>query len=424
MANERAPDRRRLLWAGEIARLVLGFAVLALLARTARTEALGTYLAMTSVALLAPRLLDLGLPHAFGYFMRIDPGGLRPAAATLARHVALAVPAALALSYALRLFPFANAEVTALVESKWLELGVLMLSELAVLLGLAVFIPTARFGAYVATIITPPLLFLLAIAAWPERGPEASQLVDLLLVTSLLGCAVMAWSLVRAVANSNGGVFPVAQAYRYGLHTYGSAVAKIAAQRFDRLFLAGVLGASGYAQYSLAISLRDMATFPGNLYATTLRNRQIDLVATHRDLGAARQLLLRVSCVWSALAGGAALMLLPAWPAIVAWCFGPGFDMAASFARIVAFSCAPLAVMGYAWNHLYAMNRPGHVTVLTCGSLALALPAFWVFIHFQGPTRGVAFAVVAWSTVSAAASLAWALASQPAADVPPEPLHA
>jgi O-antigen/teichoic acid export membrane protein len=415
MANDQPatrPGRQALLWVGESGRLLLGFALLALLAREVTADVLGTYLSLTSVALIAPRLLDLGLPHALGYFLRVEPRGLRSCALMLARHVALAAPVALCIAYGLRFFPFANDSVTQLTQDHWLRLALFILSELAILLGLSSFIPTGRFRAHLLTTLLPPLLFIGCVLRRPGPSLSAGQLLDLLLIASLAGSLAMMLALALASRGPARLQFPVAQAYGYGARTYGSAVSKIAAQRFDRLFLVTVLGASGYAQYSLAISIRDMAIFPANLHAMTLRNRQIDLVARGDDLPSARKILLRVSAIWLALGVVGAVAMYALWPPLVRLVFGTAFPQTADFLRIVAFSCAPMAIMGFAWNHLYAMKLPGCVTVITCASLLLAIPTFLVFIEWRGATTGVAIAVVVWSALTAGVSLAWALASR------------
>jgi O-antigen/teichoic acid export membrane protein len=416
MANEpkQAPaERRSLLWIGESTRLLLNLTVLALLSHAVGPEVLGTYLSVTSLALLAPRLLDAGLPHALGYFLRIEPRSLRSGTAVLARHVALAAPVAIGVAYLLRYVPFASESAARLTVDHWLELSLFIVSELAILLGLSSYIPTARFRAYLVTTTLPPLLFLAGLQLWPGNRLGAGQLLSLLLASSLAGSIAMTAMLAWATRRASLQPFPTREAYAYGLQSYGSAVGKIAAQRFDRLFLVTVLGAAGYAQYSLAISVRDMAVFPANLYAMTLRNRQIDLVARQGDLGGARRVLTRVSLAWLAAGLVGAAVMVPLWPALVRFSLGTSFLPTADFLQVVAFSCGPIAIMGFAWSHLNAMRMPGRVTALTVGSLALAIPTFFLFIHHLGPTRGVAFAVVAWSCLTAAASLAWALSSRP-----------
>jgi O-antigen/teichoic acid export membrane protein len=179
------------------------------------------------------------------------------------------------------------------------------------------------------------------------------------------------------------------------------------------LFLVTVLGAAGYAQYSLAVSIRDMAILPASLYAMTLRNHQIDLIAREQRVEAARALLLRQSLGWLALGLIGAAAMYPLWKPLVRWAFGAQFEGAGDFLKIISFSGGPLAIMGYAWNHLYALQRPGRVTVLTAASLGVAVPTFFMLIEWRGPTEGVAVAVVIWAAVAALASLTWAWLSDP-----------
>jgi O-antigen/teichoic acid export membrane protein len=412
-----AGQRPVLLWAAESCRLMLGFAVLAALARLAGADALGAYLAVVSVVALVPRLLDCGLPLAIGYFLRLEPRGLRACIRLLARHIVATLSAALAIGATLAWFPFESAAASALATSHWPQICILIVAELTLLLGLAAFIPTTRYKAYFATTLLPPALMLAGLAALvlarPGRRPAAGELLDLLVAASVAGCAFMVIAVRRAARQGTERPMHAATVYRYGLRSYSSALAKILAQRFDRLYLPTVLGSTGFAQYSLAVSIRDMITFPANLFALALRNRQIDLIGRDHDLLGARRLLLRASLTWALGGLALAVVVVPLWSPLVTLGFGDEMEPASHFAGILVFSCGPLAVMSFAWNHLYALNRPGRVTILTTVSLALALPTYALFIRYAGPTHGVAYANVAWSVASAAASLAWALTSVP-----------
>lgn len=415
MRNETAelrPQSRAFLWGGEVARLLLSFAVLAVLARAVAPETLGTYLSITSIVLLGPRLLDCGLPHAFGYFLRVDPAGLRAGSVVVAKHVLFAAPVALALAFGVRFVPFAGDFVGRVAEQQWLQLALLMLSELTILLGLSAFVPTARFKAYLGAAVVSPSLLLALVAVWPREDLTAGRLLDLLLVASLGGAAVIGAVLASVASSESGPRFPTRDAYAYGLRSYASAVSKFAAQRFDRLFLVTVLGAAGYAHYSFAVSIRDIAVMPANLYAMTLRNEQITLVARETDLPSARSLLLKVSSTWFLLGVAGAVVMYSLWLPVVRLGFGSNFDETADFLKIIAFSCAPIATMGFAWNHFYAMRQPGRVAVITVASLLLAFPTFLFFIETRGPSTGVAIAVVVWSAITAIVSFLWAMSSR------------
>lgn len=119
------------------------------------------------------------------------------------------------------------------------------------------------------------------------------------------------------------------------------------------------------------------------------KNRQIDLLARRGDLVRARAILLTVSGLWLALGVLVAAVMCQMWSPVVAFLFGKSFRSTADFLEILAFTCAPLAVMGFAVNHLYAMNLPGRVTVITCSSLLLAIPIFMALIHYNKPSVGV-----------------------------------
>jgi O-antigen/teichoic acid export membrane protein len=330
----------------------------------------------------------------------------------LARHVLVMAPLALSCAFALRFFPFADEDVVQLTREHWWQIALLMLSELGIVLALGSFVPTGRFKSYLFTVVTPPAILLTAVSVWPPIELDAGQLLKLLLATSLVGFSIVIGCLSRLRSENQGASFPTSEAYRYGARSYGAAVCKFLAQRFDRLFLVTVLGSAGYAQYSLAVSIRDMAVLPSNLYAMTLRNDQIDLLARERRVAVARSLLLKQSLIWFGLGLLGASGMYSLWSPLVDWVFGAQFEGTSTFLKIIAFSGGPLAIMGYSWNHLYALQRPGRVTVLTAASLALMIPIFLIVIELLGPTIGVAFAVVVWSVLASLASLAWAWASE------------
>ena len=410
-------QRPSLLWLAEAGRLVLGFTVLATLSRLTSAETLGAYLSIVSIASIAPRLLDLGLPMAIGYFLRLKPGGLRPCARLLARHLALATPGAVALALALTVYPFEGAAASQLAASHWPQVSLLVLSELVLLLGMATFIPTTRYRAYLVSALLPSSIMLgglaLHLLTQPLEPVHAGNLLNLLASATTAGAVFVLLAVRRA--SRQGSEKPLAPdaVYRYGLRTYASALPKILAQRFDRLYLSTVLGSAGYAEYSIGVSIRDMVTFPANLYSLTLRNRQIDLVGRQHDVPAARRLLLRSSALWMLGYTTLAAIASPFWGPVTKLALGHAMGPTADYARVLVFSCGPLAVMSFAWNHLYALNRPGRVTLLTVGSLALALPLFALAVEWAGASHGAAYANVAWAALGAAASLSLAAASHP-----------
>ena len=408
--------RPLILWTGEVLRLLAGFGVLLQLARTVSPEALGSYLAIVAIVMVLPRMLDAGLPQALAYFLRarVDLG--RSLLRVLAWHGLACVALACGLAWLLRFLPFDDLAVHDLAVRSWPVVGALVASETAALLALATLIPRNRYCGHVLATLAPTLLMLAAVTTCLILGcrPTPDQLLALLLGASLCG-ATLGWigALSGWQSGGSGERLPADDLYRYGLSSYGTGVAKVAAQRFDRLYLSTAMGASGYAHYTLAVSIRDLAVFPANLHALTLRNRQMDLLSVHRDVPAARRLLWRVSAVWLAVGFAAAGLTWPLWPAIVELLFGQPRPDTAELAAILALSIGPMAVLGFSWNHLYALERPGRVTLLNTVGFVLLIPLFALAMSQAGAAHGAAIAAVAWSSLTAVASLVWALISRP-----------
>lgn len=416
MANVTPLGRRRLLWAGEVLRLLAGFGVVSLLVRTVSTDTLGNYLAIVAVVMVLPRFLDSGLPHAMAYFLRARAELGRSALRVLVRHALACALLACGICWLLRFIPFDNPTVHNIVVRTWLLIAALVASETAALLALSTLIPRNRYVGHVISTLSPPLLMLSSATTCLVLGwqPSIDQLLTLLLGASLCG-ATFAWISAVSAWPSDGSVegMPAWELYRYGLRSYGTSVTKVAAQRFDRLYLATAMGASSYALYSLAVSIRDLALFPANLHALTLRNHQIDLQARQLDVWSARRLLLRVSLFWMAAGFAISLLTWPHWSTILRFLFGHPPSATAMLMSVLALSIGPMAVLGFSYNHLYALERPERVTILNIIGVALLFPLFALVISFVGLGLGAAIAAVAWSSITAVVSLVWALTSEP-----------
>lgn len=405
-----------ILWISEAVRLVAGFLVLRLLAQEMTPEPLGAYLAIVALVMVLPRVLDGGIPQALAYFIRAGhESGLR-LMWLLALHSAAGLLIAAALGWLMRWFPYEDASLPAIVTAAWPVITLLIASETAALLAISTLIPRDRFGFHALATLTPTLLMLSMVSASQGLGwrlrPEV--LLVMLACASTAGAAI-AWLCAGWQNKQAASSTPTSagELYRYGLRSYGMGLTKVLAQRFDRLYLPSALGAPGYTHYSLAVSLRDLVVFTANLHALTLRNRQMDLVARQVDVAAARKLLIVVSVSWVSAGAVLAAAVWPAWPSIVEAVFGPAMAAAAEPAALLAFSIGPMTVHGFAWNHLYALKRPGRVTALNTAALVILAPVFIAAMSHQGPVRGAAIGSVVWSTLLAASSLICALASTP-----------
>jgi O-antigen/teichoic acid export membrane protein len=405
----------KILIVSEMARLLLGLLTIMVLERTFGAVVLGVYLSITLMTQIMARAIDLGLPVAVGYFLRVEPRGLRDIVFAFGLHTAGTIPVAVFLVFLLSVFPFGEEASRSIVRTTGWAVVLLAVSEMVANLARAVLIPRKQFVGHLAINILTPVTFLLIV--WTDiahrgvAGIDAQALV-VDMATAAAATAVVS-SLVMAVStvHSPRGHHSVRELYAYAAKAYLSAIAKVMAQRSDRLLLTSLLGASDYAYYSVAVSLRDMMVFPAQSYSLALRNIQIDLVVRARRPDKARNLLLRVVLIWILVGTVAAAVMIPIWPVLVGIAFSPEFAPVAGFIQILAFTCGPLAAMSVAWNHLYSLHRPGRVTVLTGLCLFVSIPIFVVFLSIFDAGFAAAFASLVWAVLSVTASVVWAARS-------------
>lgn len=408
----------KVLVASEVSRLVLGLVTIVILERLLGAAVLGSYLAVTVLAQLMARVLDLGLPHSVGYFLRIEPLGLHTCLWIFLRHSVLVVPVAALFAWGLIYFPFEDPASQAIAAQVGWAAALLALCEMIITLVKAALIPRRQYFGHVAINLAPPLIFqallwqdILSIGADAMTGQ--SLVINLGLATGAVAVmsGLLLWQSSRGLARVP---LSTKEIYGYASRTYAAALIKLFSQRFDRLLLTTLVGGSAYAYYSVAVSLRDMMVNPVQSYTQALRNGQIDLVAKERRLDKARRLLLRTSLLWIAIGTGLAGVAWPIWPIAVAIVFSPDFAPVAGFGQVLAFTCGPLVASSLAWNHLYALRRPGRVLFLTLGSLILSIPVFVGFISILDTGIAAAFSVLVWSVLSFVLSVVWAYVSSDA----------
>ena len=405
------------LWAGEFLRIGISFLILRELVHLSSISIAGQYLSIITVVMLTPRLLDFGLPQAIVYFTRAHKSKGAMLARLIIFHIILASLGAVIIAWLLQFFPFESSEVVYLVYIYWPLLAVIMVTELATLLGLSTFIPIGLYAAHATTNLAPPITILtgLSLLSHFKTSPvEVEQLLLLFSIASMAGMLVMILGAHLGRFSYGSGTFSIKKFYHYAIHSYGSGVSKLIAQRLDRLMLTILLSSAGYAQYSMAISVRDLCLLPANLNAQTAKNVQIDLGVNNYIKG--RLYLQKRSLFWFFACLGLSLFLLPFWPMIISLLFKGNYQMTVDALSILAFSCAPLSVYAFCLNHLYAIERPGYVTAISLLSLCIAIPILWGGSRLIGGVSGAAFAVTIWSFFNAFIALVAASLLKPLVD--------
>lgn len=399
----------------ELLRLALGLLIIVFLERTLGAEILGVYLSILVIAQIMARVVDIGLPHGIGYFLRVDRSSVRYILRTCVLHCFVVLPILAALVFLVGFFPYAQFEAREIIHETGWAVVLLALSELVANLGRSILIPRKQFGAHLAINALTPIFFLALV--WSDiesRGFEsvfARDLVLFMAIAASITAAIVAFVLIVSAALAPIGKSHYGDLYRYSSKAHGSALAKLIGQRFDRIVLISLLGSSSYAAYSVAVSLRDIIVLPAQTYSLALRNHQIDLIAHARHTDKARRLLLRTTILLIAAGTLVSLFMIPLWPIIVGFFFSADFASVSDFVQILAFTCGPLAAMSVAWNHLYALNLPERVFILTSFSLFVSVPTFVFFIGSFEANVSAAFASLVWSIFSVSSSVLWALTS-------------
>lgn len=380
-------NQPQLLWASEITKLGLQLTTIYVLARVIGPVTMGLYLATTAFLFILPRMLDAGLPQAAAYFLRAEQVDPRHLMRLLMRHILFGAPFAYALVFLLGLLPGDEAKNAFSVHT--VLLGTYVVTELTTLLIGSLFVPSGRFISYATTNLVAPTLNLAGVVTYPlwAGKPALAPVLALLAISSAVG-AMSTLAVFRAGQGEGGRKIDPREYYGYGLRSWGSSFAKVLSMRFDRIVLTALLTPALFSQYSLAVSIRDILVLPSNLFAATLRNTQTDLIVKHHDLDAARHLLRRTAAVWLLFGIAAATILAPFWPAFIKVALGARYADTALFLQGMAFSCAPLSIIGICVNHLYALYQPGKVTLLSCIALVVTPTVFFVCTYLFGMREG------------------------------------
>jgi O-antigen/teichoic acid export membrane protein len=383
----------RMQWAALGVPALLRLVQTIVLARLAGPEVLGVMWGALVVVNTLPRLIDLGLPHAAGYFLRRDPG-MRAAIVRLAiASGAVGGMLSLPILFTATLYPFADAEVNALIARLLPLLCVYVGAQLARDLSLAALVALERVKAYFAATVLPVALGPLGLLAIQLSWEDAPVWLYTTVIVSaeLLGCTIALYSIA---GRSLGGV-PLSSplytdVFKFGLRAFPAGAAKIVSMRADRIILAALLPPSAYAVYALSLSFRDAMLLPSNSYGMVLLNKLTKQILAAEPVGATvrRAMLLSSVVVCVPLVSFTLL-----GPALVPWVLGPEFADAVPIMSTILWSAWLIALSGVLWTWMMAAGRPGHMSVVTIASSVLTVGLVVPFTASTG-IAGAALAVV------------------------------
>jgi O-antigen/teichoic acid export membrane protein len=354
------------------------------LARLVGPHVLGVMFAALVLVNTLPRFLDLGLPHATGYFLRRN-AAVRPLILLLSLGVSVVggILSVVVLLVASR-FPFADADTNELLHSLLPLFGVYVGAQLARDVSLAALVALERVRMYFAATVLPVVTGPLGLLAVGMTSPNAGPAVYLfaLVGAELLGSAcAIAGVVTRAPFRPPVSWELAPKILRFGVRAFPAGVSKTIAVRGDRIILSALLPPSAYALYALSLSFRDATLLPGNAYGLVLLN-----TLTRRILAA--QPVARV--VRQALLLNAAAVCIPlitfsaVGPTAVPALLGPGFAGAVPVMSTIMWSALFIGLSGVFWTWLMAAGRPGRVSAVTFVSSGLTIALVIPFAAYKG----------------------------------------
>jgi O-antigen/teichoic acid export membrane protein len=383
------------------------------LARIGGPFALGVVFASLLIPNTAPRLLDLGLPHAAGYFLRRDP-----ACRKLLLRVALGSALAggtisMLVLFCATLFPFSDVRVNVVLTALAPLLAAYIGMQLARDIALAGLIALERTKTYAIAAVLPvlmgPLGLLTVHFLAGEQHPE--MLTAIVVLAEISGCLLavigLAW---KAPSDAAHSPTRVSEILRFGLRAFTGGAAKVLAIRADRILLATLLPPAGYALYTVSLSFRDASLLPGNAVGLALMN-----VLTQRILKNPRSawpvvreaLWVNFGIVFCVLVGFSVL-----GPYLVPKLLGEPFRAAVPIMSLIVWSALFVALAGVFWTWFIAAGRPGMMSVCTIiaslATIALVVP----LAHWRG-IQGAAAGVVAGTFLGFVATVVMALRHLP-----------
>jgi O-antigen/teichoic acid export membrane protein len=391
--------RTRLQWVAFAVPPLLRLLQTTVLARFVGPHVLGVLFAALVVVNTLPRLIDVGLPHAAGYFLRRD-AGLRPMILllSLGSGVVGGVIALVVFFFGARLFPFADQETNVLFESLLPLFCVYVAAQLARDVSLAALVALEKVPTYFAAAVVPVVIGPLGLIAlgvvWGDAPASAYAVV--LVGAEMLGCLFAVGGLAGLApicARQPWQLIP--NVLRFGLRAFPGGAAKIVAIRADRIILSALLPPSAYALYALSLSFRDAALLPGNAYGLVLLNTLTERILKSERVGP----LLRQALLFN---GGVVCIPLLGFtlfgPKAVPALLGPGFAGAVPTMAVIIWSALFLGLSGVFWTWLMAAGYPGRVSAVTIASsvatLALVIP-FSAWRGIQGAAAAVVLATAA-----------------------------
>ncbi len=353
------------------------------------------------------RAFTLGLPSAFVFHLRRDPGAAR----SLVSAGFLAAPAAglLATLAGISFLPYwlteYDVDIVRLAQVFMLFTPIILTEELCV----AALLARDEFRLFNKVRIIRPVAALMLLVTLALLGTLTPALAVLAYIAPTLPItAFLSSFLWRAYRPARFPSWrslrrPFAQLFSYGLRSYGNELTAALSENLGRALVVGMLTPSNMGLFVVSLSLARMLNVFQFAVVTVLFPR-----ASGQPLGTVMEMTGRAVRVSTAVTCVAALTLGALGPFALTLLYSAEFSEGATLMRLLIAETVINGVIVVLIQALMATDRPGVATLLQSVGVAASVPLLLLLV----PLLGLSGAGVAL-LMSAVLRLAFALASFP-----------
>jgi O-antigen/teichoic acid export membrane protein len=378
------------------AQLGLRFGQMILVTRTLSAVDLGVYYVTAAYPQFLSRVFDLGLPHATRYYLLRFPNQVSYLVKMVTVSAAMVFPLIAITFYLIAHLPLEGDEFSAQLSQSWLLLSFYCLLVMVNSILNSLLLSVEKYSPIVLAFTLPYIVFIAAVSVEAFLGPVSAGAVLLQLTISeviiFLIYGIFVFRMMGGAAPREYG-FGWSDVMAYAIRIYPNGFLKAMSARLDRVVLSFIASPVFIGQYSVLVTLRDIAIIPVTTYGQTFMN---ELTARRKsNITSVRKFVDR-NLLWIAIiyAGGVGVFI--ALRDLMLSIFFKQIDNDLRvLSMILSISVIPTVLLAFIHSYFLATNRPQHISL----SSALLMLSFYGFIGVgSGVLGSQAFAYASLSS--------------------------
>lgn len=261
---------------------VLRFLQMIVITRNLSGVDLGLYYVSAAYPQLLSRVFDLGLPHATRFYLLKFPNQALFLCKLIGAFSVAIFPFIACIFLFLDYLPLEVEEIARQVSEDWVILSFYCLLLILNSIFNALIISIEKYKTLLLTSTIPYFIFIMVILYDANQGTLSVHYVLLQLLISeaiiLLLCLTPIISFIRHAGIATRREFRWKDVVVYSLKIYPNGLLKTMTTRLDRIVLSFIATPVFIGQYSVLVTLRDIATIPVTTYGQTFMNELLNRI--------------------------------------------------------------------------------------------------------------------------------------------------